>query len=315
MEAYSEDPRTKIVDALRRGTTKSEAARTFGVSRSSVKRYARLAEEGRPLAPKRRPGSKPKMSETARRLLETDLQERPAATLSERRAFLRRACGVSVSESTASRVLGRLGWSRKKRSMGAGERDEFLRGAWRLLFAGRADAERLVFVDEMGANVSLSPLYAWSRRGLRARAKAPGNWGKNVTLLASITRRGLGPRPAVEGPTTRGVFEAYLERVLAPTLGPGQMVVMDGLSAHKGAGVREIVGGSGCGLVYLPPYSPDLNPIEQAFSKVKGLLRRAEARTREALIEAMGLASDAVSARDARGFFGHCGYRTMDQLP
>jgi transposase len=202
----------------------------------------------------------------------------------------------------------------KKRSLGAGERDEFLRSAWRLLFAGRVDAESLVFVDEMGTNVSLSPLYAWSPKGKRAFGSAPRNWGKNVTLLASITREGLGPCLAVEGATTREVFEAYLEHVLAPTLKPGQMVVMDNLSAHKGGRVKEIIEGRGCELIYLPPYSPDFNPIEQAFSKVKGLMRRAEARTREALIEAMGLALSAVSARDARGFFSHCGYSSMDQL-
>jgi transposase len=201
----------------------------------------------------------------------------------------------------------------KKRSLGAGERDEFLRAAWRLMVAGEMDAARLVFVDEMSANVSLSPLYAWSRKGQRAFGSAPRNWGKNVTLVASITRRGLGPCLAVEGATTRKVFETYLERVLAPTLRSGQVVVMDNLSAHKGGRVREIVEGAGCELAYLPPYSPDLNPIEQAFAKVKGLLRKAEARTREALVEAMGRALSAVSARDVRGFFGHCGYRSMGQ--
>ena len=202
----------------------------------------------------------------------------------------------------------------KKRSLGAGERDEFLRAAWRLVVTGEVDAERLVFVDEMGANVSLSPLYAWSRRGLRAHAKTPRSWGKNVTLLASITRRGLGPCLAVEGSTTREVFEIYLQHILAPTLRPGQMVVMDNLSAHKGGRVKEIVEDAGCELVYLPPYSPDFNPIEQAFSKVKGLLRRTEARTREALVEAMGPALEAVSARDAQRFFGRCGYRSIGQL-
>jgi transposase len=111
----------------------------------------------------------------------------------------------------------------------------------------------------------------------------------------------------------REVFEAYLERVLAPTLESGQVVLMDNLSAHKGGRVRRIIESAGCELLYLPPYSPDLNPIEQAFSKVKGLLRRSEARTREALLEAMGRALDAVSARDARGFFGHCGYRLVGQ--
>jgi transposase len=114
MNPYSEDLRKKIVEALRRGTTKSEAARSFGVSRSSVKRYAKLADEGHPLAPKKRPGSKPKMDESARTLLEADMEERPAATLSERREYLSRTAGVSVSESTVSRMLRRLGWSRKK---------------------------------------------------------------------------------------------------------------------------------------------------------------------------------------------------------
>jgi transposase len=183
-----------------------------------------------------------------------------------------------------------------------------------MLVAGEVDSRRLVFVDEMGTNISLSPLYAWFRTGERAFGSAPRNWGKNVTLLGSITNRGLGPCLAVEGSTTRVVFDAYLEHVLAPTLKPGQMVVMDNLSAHKGGRVKEIIEGSGCELIYLPPYSPDFNPIEQAFSKVKGILRRAEVRTRESLIEAMGRALEAVSARDARGYFGHCGYSSMGQL-
>jgi len=114
MNAYSEDLRKKIVEALRRGATKSEAARAFGVSRSSVKRYAKLAEEGRSLVPKKRPGSKPKMDESATKLLEADAQKRPAATLSERREFLQKAVGVHVSDSTVSRMLRCLGWTRKK---------------------------------------------------------------------------------------------------------------------------------------------------------------------------------------------------------
>jgi transposase len=172
----------------------------------------------------------------------------------------------------------------------------------------------LVLVDECGTNTSLAPLYAWSRKGERACCEVPRNWGANITLLASITVDGIGPCLAVEGSTTREVFEAYLEWVLAAQLRPGQVVVMDNLSAHKGSRVRELVKERGCTLLYLPPYSPDFNPIEQAFSKVKGLLRRAEGRTREALIEAMGTALSAVSRRNVRGFFDNCGYRTSGQL-
>jgi len=118
---------------------------------------------------------------------------------------------------------------------------------------------------------------------------------------------------AVEGPTTREVFEAYLEQVLAPSLKPAQIVVMDNLSSHKGSRIRELIKGRGCELIYLPPYSPDLNPIEEAFAKIKTLLRRVEARTREALMEAMGWSLDAVSASDAWGFFEHRGYRPLAQ--
>jgi transposase len=114
VNAYSEDLREKIVQALHRGMGKSHAARSFGVSLSSVKRYAKMAEEGRPLAPKKRPGSKPKTDENARRLLEADLEERPAATLAERREFLERVCGLKVSDSTVSRLLKRMGFTRKK---------------------------------------------------------------------------------------------------------------------------------------------------------------------------------------------------------
>ena len=188
-----------------------------------------------------------------------------------------------------------------------------MRAAWRALVCGERHGGRFVFVDECSANTSLSPMHGWSRRGSRVRFEAPRNWGKNVTLLSSMSGSGMGPSLAVEGPTTRGVFETYVQKVLTPGLLPGQIVVMDNLSSHKGPRVREMVEARGCELLYLPPYSPDLNPIEQAFAKVKGLLRKAQARTREALIEAMGRALDAVTARDARGFLGHCGYRTVGQ--
>jgi transposase len=118
---------------------------------------------------------------------------------------------------------------------------------------------------------------------------------------------------AVEGATTARVFETYVEKVLVPSLGLGQIVVMDNLGAHRPKRVRELIERRGCGLIYLPPYSPDLNPIEEALSKIKHPLRKTCARTKEALIEALGRALAAVSAEDVRGFFAHCGYRTPAQ--
>jgi len=119
---------------------------------------------------------------------------------------------------------------------------------------------------------------------------------------------------AVEGATTALVFETYVEHFLAPELRQGQVVVMDNLGAHRPKRVRELIEGRGCELIYLPPYSPDYNPIEEAFSKIKGFLRRVQARTREALVEAMGQALSTVSAGDARSFFEHAGYRPLGQL-
>jgi transposase len=170
-----------------------------------------------------------------------------------------------------------------------------------------------VLKDEMGTNISLSPIYGWAKEGERAHCSVPRNRGKNTTPLSSMSMEGIGPSLAVEVATTAAVFEAYVERVLAPTLRKGQVVVMDDLSAHKGERVRELIEGRGCELLYLPSYSPDFNPIEEAFGKIKGLIRKAEARSREAPFEAIGTAISALSDEDACGFFEHCGYRAAVQ--
>jgi len=197
--------------------------------------------------------------------------------------------------------------------VGALERDEFSRAAWRVMVAERVEPSRLVFVEEMGTNTSLSPVYAWAPKGQRACWSVPRNRGANTTVLSSMGVEGMGPSLSVEGSTTSVVFEAYVERVLAPTLRKGRVVVMDNLSAHKGERIRELIEERGCELVYLPSYSPDFNPIEEAFSKIKGLVRKDEARTKEALIEAIGSALSAVTSGDARSFFEHGGYRTSVQ--
>jgi transposase len=125
----------------------------------------------------------------------------------------------------------------------------------------------------------------------------------------------MGPSVAIEGSTTKEVFEAYIEHFLDPALKSGQVVAVDNLSAHKGERVRRLIENRGCTLLYLPPYSPDLNPIEEAYSKVKQLLRVIGSRTNEALVEAIGKALDMVSVQDAKGFYTHCGYRRMEQQP
>ena len=189
-----------------------------------------------------------------------------------------------------------------------------MRAAGRVMVAWVLDPSRLVFVDECGTHTSLAPVYGYCPKGERLSLSVPRNRGKNPTLLASMSLEGMGPSLAVEGSTTAGVFEAYLEQVLLPELKEGQVLVMDNLPAHKPRRVRELIEERGCELLYLPGYSPEYNPIEEAFSKIKEILRRAAARTREALVEALGMALSAVSREDARGFFEHAGYHPAGQL-
>ena len=171
-----------------------------------------------------------------------------------------------------------------------------------------------VWVDECGTHTSMTRLRARAPKGERAYGSVPRNRGKNTTLIASMTLGGaMGECMAVEGSTKAFVFEAYVERFLAPSLSPGRVVLMDNLGAHKTGRVRELIEGRGCELWFLPSYSPDLNPIEEAFGKVKGHLRKAAARTRETLVEAMGEALSAVTPRDAEGWFAHCGYGSTGQ--
>ena len=171
------------------------------------------------------------------------------------------------------------------------------------------EPQRLVFVDESSTNISLSPRYGRAPKGERSHGNAPRNWGKNITLISSISLEGIGPSLSIEGSADGEAFCLYIERFLCPTLKRGQIVVMDNLSVHKSQRVRQAIEDAGASLVFLPPYSPDFNPIEEAFSKVKAILKRAKARTKEALFEATARAIAAVSSQDARGFFKHCGYR------
>jgi transposase len=201
----------------------------------------------------------------------------------------------------------------QKKSRVASERDERERAAFCKRTQER-DARLLVFVDECGTHTSMTRLYARAPKGKRAYGKVPRNRGKNTTLIASMSLEGgIGASMAVEGATEMQVFETYMEHFLAPTLEEGQVVVMDRLGAHRTQKVRELIEERGAKLWLLPSYSPELNPIEEAFSKIKTLLKKAKARTREALLETLTRALSAVTPEDVEGWFAHCGYRAEAQ--
>lgn len=154
----------------------------------------------------------------------------------------------------------------------------------------------------------MTPRYGRAPRGERVVGTAPRNHGKNTTLVAALTLEGITAAMTVEGAMDRPAFEAFVAQVLVPALHPGQVVIWDNLSVHKSDDAQELIAAAGCHLLWLPPYSPDYAPIEQAFSKLKAALRRTGARTRAALDDAITTALATITATDAPGWFAHCGY-------
>lgn len=175
------------------------------------------------------------------------------------------------------------------------------------------DPQRLVFVDETGSNITLTPRYGRAPRGRRCIGQVPRNWGKNTTLMAAMTLNGIQTAAVIEGAMDRAVFEQFVAQFLVPNLRPGQVVVWDNLSVHKSVAAEQLIVAAGCQVLFLPPYSPDFNPIELAFSKLKTALRRAKQRTVPGLWEAIGGGLNQITAGDACGWFQYCGYRLNQQ--
>jgi transposase len=181
------------------------------------------------------------------------------------------------------------------------------RRAW---FKGQLDLDpdRLVFIDETGASTKMARLRGRAPRGRRLRAGVPhGHW-KTTTFVGALRLTGMTAPMVLDGPMTGVWFLAYVEQVLVPTLRPDDIVILDNLPAHKGAAVREAIEAAGARLLFLPPYSPDFNPIENAFAKLKALLRRAAARTLDELWRVIGDSLDAFSPSECANYFAHAGY-------
>jgi transposase len=195
----------------------------------------------------------------------------------------------------------------EKKTIGASERNEAARAAWRDEVA-QVRPDDLVFLDETGSHLGYTPTHARAPRGQRAYATAPANRGENKTVVAALTLDGIGPMLRFDGAMTTARFEGYIRHRLVPTLRAGQVVIADNLRAHHSPAVRAAIEERGARFLPLPAYSPDCNPIAEAFSKVKQALRRARARTDDALRAATWAAFATITATDAAGWFTHCGY-------
>jgi len=170
------------------------------------------------------------------------------------------------------------------------------------------DPDKLIFIDETGASTKMARLRGWAAKGQRCRAAVPhGHW-KTTTFTAGLRMDGISAPMLLDGPMHGHAFRAYVEQVLVPELRPGDIVIMDNLPAHKVAGVRETIEAAGARLLYLPPYSPDFNPIEMAFSKLKALLRKTAARTVDDLWDAVAQSLDAFTPNECANYFAASGY-------
>ena len=304
----SQDLRERVLEAVETGASRREAAERFEVSPSSAIKWMQRWHETGSLAAKPIGGSISRLEKHADWLL-TLIGEQPDLTLDEIVVAMRKR-RVAGSRSAVWRLFARHGISFKKTLRAAEqERPDVARARRRWMREqGMLDPARLVFIDETSTSTNMVRLRGRCRRGERLIGRVPqGHW-KTITFVAGLRHDKMVAPFVVDGPMTRATFLTYLERCLRPTLKRGDIVIIDNLPAHKGVAVEKTIEAARARLLYLPKYSPDLNPIEQAFSKLKALLRKAAERTIPRLCRRIGKLLAAFSARECTNYFAHAGY-------
>jgi transposase len=308
MKPYSMDLRQRIAVAIDHGEGSfREIARRFRVSLSFIARLLRRRRQAGTLEPKPHGGGHPPAldHEDEERLREL-VRQHPDATLNE----LRQQLGVACSRSALARALERRELTRKKKTLHAEQRNRPENQAKRQAFRATSatiDPHRLVFVDETGTNTAMTRAYGRAPRGERVVGTVPGQW-TTVTLISALRLSGVVAPLAFEGATDTPAFQTYVAQALVPQLQPGDVVIWDNLKPHQDAEVKQLIEQAGAELVPLPPYSSDLTPIEELWSKAKTVLKSAAARTTEALYDAMGAALRSVRPEDILGWFRFCGW-------
>jgi transposase len=304
MKPYSQDLRERVIAALRAGGTQAAVAERFAVSKSTVEKWwYRWRDTGSCAALPARSGPAPSL-QPYERFLRAEVKQQPDATLPELCARLAEAHRVVVHPTTMSRALARLALPRKKKSLHDSQRDTPRVKAMREAFVEKVADEwadllaRLRFIDESGVNLGLTRRYGRAAPGERVVEGTPGVSGAHYTVVAALGGRGLKAPWVINSAMNTITFEVYGEHVLAPTLRTGDIVVLDNLKAHKSPRVITLIEARGARREFLPPYSPDLNPIELCWSKVKAALRAAKARTRDALLDALAEAFRSISRQD-----------------
>ncbi|MER8543808.1 IS630 family transposase [Mesorhizobium sp. M0909] len=308
--ALSGDLRSRVLKASDEGMSARQAAARFGVGVSSAIRWIARAKIGE-LAPRPQGRRRASSLDAHEAFIVGLIEERQDITLNEMVERLVAEQSVRISRSALSAWLRGHGWTFKKKSAHALEQGRLdilkRRRDW---FDGQLDLDpaKLVFIDETGLSTKMARLRGRAPRGERCRAGVPhGHW-KTTTFTGALRLTGMTAPFVYDGAMNGNVFLAYVEQVLVPTLSAGDVVVMDNLPAHKAAGVRDAIEAAGASLLYLPPYSPDFNPIENAFAKLKALLRAKAERTIKALWDAVGAVVDLFTPAECANYFKAAGY-------
>jgi transposase len=313
MEAFSMDLRTRVWDAVNRrketGETIEAIAKRFQVSEQWIYKLRRRFSAAQTLEPMPHGGGQPlKVTEKLEERLCNKLLEQPDATLADLRDHL----GIGGSIMAVYRALKRLGISRKKKTVHAKEREDPEVKAQRDEWVERQpefDSTRLFFLDETNANTQMHRSYGRGPIGERVEETVPYRHYESTTLLSVIGIDGPVASLVYKGGTDVLVLEAFVEGQLSKVLRRGDVLVMDNLASHKSATIKEMLEKLGVTVEFLPPYSPDFNPIENMFSKVKAFLKKVMQGTTAPLWQLIGDALATVTASDAAGFFRHCGYQ------
>ena len=306
---YSEDLRERVVRAVEQGSSRHGAAGHFDVSVSFVVKLMQRFRATGSFKPGDFGGHRePKLAQHEAVVREL-VEQTPSATLLELKKKLSER-GVEVGKSSIARFLKRLRISFKKTLCAAEQKRPDVaaaRAAWRET-QSTLDPRKLVFIDETWASTNMTPRYGRCAIGKRLIGYAPfGHW-KTTTFVAALRHDSLTAPCVFDGAINGERFAAYIEQEVVGTLSPGDIVIMDNLSAHKRAAVKTAIEAAGAELRFLPPYSPDLDPIEQAFAKFKNILRKLARRTLEGLWSACAIATEEIQPEDCRNFFVHAGY-------
>lgn len=311
MKAYSREFRRDVLAACDAGDGTRDVATRFRVSESWVRRIKQDRRESGKLAAKTTRDRR-HMWDASSDWLTKNIDTRPDIYLREIQADLTSELGVKASLWSICQACKALKRTRKQKTLIAAEQEREDVARKRLEWKrdqSQIDPDRVVFIDETWAKTNMTRTYGRSQRGTRLTERVPAGRWETTTFVGALRADGFVAPLTVDGPINGPLFRAWVEQHLAPTLSTGDVVIMDNLSSHKVAGVREAIEAVGAELRYLPPYSPDLNPIELAFSKLKKLLRDGAERTVDKLWDLCGRVLDQFSAEECRNYFRHCGYR------